>query len=168
MRNYGSMVADAAVLVVAADEGVCPQTKECIGILEALRLPVLVCVNKVDHADVSARPELLQQLTRDLGEYVALEAAQVVQVSAKTGVNMQALREGLVRLLRDQVGVCLDPAVVLSRCLQELAAGNNPGAAAASGTILNCWRDRDNGTVLHLVLRTGVVRPQQTFSAGGW
>lgn len=48
MRNYGASVADIAVLVVAADSGVCDQTQESIGIAEGLEIPVVVVINKID------------------------------------------------------------------------------------------------------------------------
>ena len=53
MRNYGAAVADIGVLVVACDDGVKMQTEECIGILEDLKVPVMVALNKTDHVEVS-------------------------------------------------------------------------------------------------------------------
>lgn len=53
MRNYGAAVADIGVLVVACDDGVCTQTQECIGILEQLKVPIIVALNKIDHPDAT-------------------------------------------------------------------------------------------------------------------
>ena len=86
-----SQVSNALVLVVAADEGVSQQTKECIGICESLNLPVLVVINKIDlipeeHEQRSLR---IAQLSEELRSYVALDHAPIVPMSAVTGKEAQ-------------------------------------------------------------------------------
>ena len=160
MRNCGAAVADLAVLVVAADEGVCEQTKECIGIVESLRLPVVVAITKVDLSEVVCKTSLLKQLEEELREYVALEYAPIVHVSAMSEATLDRLREAVLRVVGTLDGIGPPPP--------EEALRTGLGAPCASGTALNVWRDRHHGTVLHLILLAGVVRVRDAFSGGGW
>lgn len=161
MRNTGAAVADVAMLVVAADQGVCEQTKESIGIVESLGLPVVVCVNKIDVAEVVSQPSLLTHLEHELREYVALEHAPIVRISALTGLNLDVLRAELLRRVTALGGI----GPVSAEEVESEKRGSRP---CGSGTALNVWRDRHHGTVMHMVLRAGRVRVKDVFSGGGW
>eukprot|EP01034_Spumella_vulgaris_P028197 gene28197-35013_t len=56
MRDYGAAIADLALLVVSAEDGICQQTEESVGILESLAIPVIVCINKIDLPSVASNP----------------------------------------------------------------------------------------------------------------
>jgi small GTP-binding protein len=165
MRNYGASVADIALLLVAANEGVCEQTKECIGIVENLQLPVVVCINKVDHPDVVLDPGRLALVREDIRQYVALEGAPVVEISAKLKTNFGALLDAIQKLI-----LSLDNINMNTRSPPSVLTTAKPvrNGCHASGTVLNIWRDRHCGTVLHVILRSGSLREGAVFSAGGW
>lgn len=82
MRNAGASIADAVLLVIAADTGVCKQTEECIGILESVNRPVIVCINKIDKPEVTK--ERIAEVERDIRQFVALEKAVIVPISTKS------------------------------------------------------------------------------------
>ncbi|MDO8599322.1 MAG: translation initiation factor IF-2 N-terminal domain-containing protein, partial [bacterium] len=93
MRSRGARVADIAVLVVAADDGVQPQTKEALKIIQSAKLPFLIAVNKIDKQDAS-----LERVQQELGALgVTSEAwggkTPFVPVSAKTGQGIEQLLE---------------------------------------------------------------------------
>jgi translation initiation factor IF-2 len=96
MRDYGAAIADLALLLVSADEGVREQTLESIGVLEALMggerggeapPPCIVCLSKVDLLPFGSEGEgRVRQLAEELREFVALTACKVVPISA-TGTS---------------------------------------------------------------------------------
>jgi translation initiation factor IF-2 len=157
MRNYGTTVADMIVLVVSAQDGICDQTKECIGIVESMNLPVIVCINKIDTDDVIKNPSKITDLKAMLKEYNALESAAVVCISARYGTNIEILQREILRIIR-QLPLSLNTSCGSSDGLE----------CSASGIVINVWRDRLNGTVLHIVLRSGAIRIGNNISSGGW
>lgn len=100
LRSRGAKVADIAVLVVAADEGVKPQTKEAIEIIQKNNLPFIVALNKIDKPE--ANPERVKQQLAEAEVLVESYGGKVpsVEVSAKGGQNMDGLLE-VILLLAD-------------------------------------------------------------------
>jgi translation initiation factor IF-2 len=147
MRARGASVTDIVILVVAADDGVMPQTKEAIAHAKAANVPIIVAVNKIDkpNADV-------ERVKRELGEQglVPEEWGGVtlfVNVSAVTG-------EGLDRLLE---------AVQLQSELLELTANDK---RPASGTVLEALLDRGRGPVARVLVQDGTLRVGDFVLAG--
>jgi translation initiation factor IF-2 len=147
MRARGAKVTDVAVIVVAADDGVMPQTVEAIDHARAAGVPILVAVNKIDKdgADVNrVRTELAQQGLNPEewgGETVYAD------VSAKT-------KQGLDNLLE---------MILLVTELEELAA--NP-KAAASGTVVESRLDPGRGPVTGVLVQRGTLRIGDAVVAG--
>jgi translation initiation factor IF-2 len=147
MRARGAKVTDIAVIVVAADDGVMPQTVEAIDHAKAAAVPVMVAVNKIDKegADPNrVRGELAQQgLTpADWGG-----ETEFVDVSAKTRENLDSLLETLVTLAE----------------IQELKA--NPDAAA-SGFVIESRLDPGRGPVVTLLIHRGRMKVGDAPVAG--
>jgi translation initiation factor IF-2 len=147
MRARGASVTDIVILVVAADDGVMPQTKEAIAHAKAANVPIIVAVNKIDkpQADV-------ERVKRELGEQglVPEEWGGVtlfVSVSATTG-------EGIDRLLE---------SVQLQSELLELTANAN---RPASGTVLEALLDRGRGPVARVLVQDGTLRVGDFVLAG--
>ncbi len=147
MRARGAKVTDIAVIVVAADDGVMPQTVEAIDHAKAADVPMMVAVNKIDKegADPNrVRGELAQQgLTpADWGG-----DTEFVDVSAKTKENLDDLLENLVTLAE----------------LEELKA--NPDAEA-SGTVIESRLDPGRGPVVSILVDRGTLRQSDALVAG--
>jgi len=147
MRARGGQVADIAVVVVAADDGVMPQTVEAIDHAKAAEVPVMVAVNKIDKegADPNrVRGELAQQgLTpADWGG-----DTEFVDVSAKTRENLESLLETVITLAE----------------IQELKANPN---AEASGTVIESRLDPGRGPVVTLLIQRGTLEVGDALVAG--
>src|ERR1700730_1650300 len=147
MRARGASVTDIVVLVVAADDGVMPQTKEAIAHAKAAKVPIIVAVNKVDkpQADTErVKRELVEQglVPDDWGGDTLF-----VNVSAVTG-------EGVDRLLE---------SIQLQSELLELKA--NP-KRSASGTVLEALLDRGRGPVARVLVQDGTLRVGDFVLAG--
>jgi len=147
MRARGARVTDVVVLVVAADDGVMPQTKEAIDHARAASVPILVAINKIDKPN--ANPERVKKELADLG--LTPEAwggsTVMVEVSAKK-------KEGLDLLLE---------MVLLVTEMSELKA--NP-KRNASGTVLEAKLDKGRGPVATILVQDGTLRVGDTFIAG--
>ena len=139
MRARGAMVTDIAVIVVAADDGVMPQTREAIDHVRAARVPMIVAINKIDKAD--ANPDRVKQELADMGVLIEEYGGDViaVPVSAREQTGLEDLME-MVLLVAD---------------LQELRA--NP-ARPAVGTIIESRLDRGQGPVATALIQTGTLR----------
>ncbi|TMA62275.1 MAG: translation initiation factor IF-2, partial [Deltaproteobacteria bacterium] len=147
MRARGAKVTDLVVLVVAADDGVMPQTVEAINHARAAEVPILVAVNKIDKPD--ANPERVKQ---ELGNHgLAPEDwggdTIVVPVSAKT-------KEGIPQLL---------DMILLQADVLELRA--NPGRLA-KGTIVEARLDRGRGPVATVLVQEGTLKVGDAFVCG--
>jgi translation initiation factor IF-2 len=138
MRARGAQGADIAVLVVAADDGVMPQTREALAHARAARVPVLVALNKIDRT--SANPDRVKQELADVGlvpdDWEG--DTMVVPVSAK-------MREGIEDLLE---------AIVLVSDAIEIKA--NP-AGKVLGTVIEAELDRSKGVVATLLVQNGTL-----------
>ena len=193
MRNYGASVADIAVLVVAADSGVCDQTQESIGIAEGLDIPVVVVINKIDlfNDDPSKLKSRLVDLECDIRQFNALNSSLIVPVSAKYGLNINQLKQAIFQtislLWRSKQTDTLKmhwPAFsslssyfnmpLQQRLESELSSQTVDESTEATisasgiGTTLNLWKNVRDGTALHVVVNAGYVVAGDYFSSGGW
>jgi translation initiation factor IF-2 len=139
MRARGAKVTDVAILVVAADDGVMPQTKEAISHIKAAGVPIVVAINKMDKED--AQPDRVkQQLTEEGLQPVEWGGKiEMVQVSARKG-------DGIDKLLE---------TVLLEADLKELKA--NPHRRA-SGVVIESALDRGRGPVATVLVQNGTLR----------
>jgi translation initiation factor IF-2 len=147
MRARGAQGADIAVLVVAADDGVMPQTREAYNHAVAAHVPIIVAMNKMDRAQ--ANPEKVKQQLADMG-LVPDEwdgSTIVVPVSAKTG-------EGIDDLLE---------AILLVAGETEIKA--NPEGTTA-GTVLEAEMERNRGVMATLLVQNGTLQRGDTVVAG--
>ena len=147
MRARGARVTDVVVLVVAADDGVMPQTREAIEHAKAAGVPLVVAINKIDKAN--ANVERVKTELSELGLTAEDWGGQTVtvEVSAKQEQNLGGLLEML--LLVTEMG--------------ELKA--NP-MLSASGTVLEAKIDRGRGPVATVLIKDGTVRVGDNFIAG--
>jgi translation initiation factor IF-2 len=147
MRARGARATDVVILVVAADDGVMPQTKEAVAHARAAGVPLVVAINKID--------KLGANLDQVISELSALEVmpeewggdTQFVRVSAHTGEGIDALLE----------------AVSLQAELLELRA---PVAVPARGVVIEARVDRARGVVATLLVQAGTLRPGDFLLAG--
>jgi len=147
MRARGAMVTDIAILVVAAEDGIMPQTVESINHAKAAGIPIIVAINKMDKPD--ANPERIKQ---QLTEYdlVAEEwggQTIICPISAKTGMGIENLLE----------------MVSLTAEVAELKA--NP-KRAAQGTVVEARLDKGRGPVATLLVQNGTLRLGDIIIAG--
>jgi translation initiation factor IF-2 len=147
MRARGAKVTDIVVLVVAADDGVMPQTIEAIDHARAAKVPIIVAINKIDKPE--AQPDRIKQQLADRGLLWEQWGGDIVMVgvSAKT-------KEGLDQLLE---------MILLVADLQDLKA--NP-ARPAMGTVLEAKLDRGKGPVATVLVRNGTLRVGDYFICG--
>jgi translation initiation factor IF-2 len=149
MRARGAKVTDIAVLVVAADDGVMPQTKESIAHARAAEVPIVVAVNKIDLADANidrVKGELAQE---DLQPEEWGGTTQFAEVSAKTEQNLDDLLEKVL--------------LVADLELEGLKA--NPDAEA-SGPIIESRLDVGRGPVATMLVHRGTLRVGDAIVAG--
>src|SRR5207237_7057762 len=147
MRARGAKVTDIVVLVVAADDGVMPQTKEAIAHAKAGNVPIVVAINKIDKPE--ANPDRVKQEL--VAESVLPEEyggdVQFVQVSAKTG-------KGLDNLL---------DAILLQAEVLELKA---PKDAPAKGIVIESRLDKGKGPVATILVHSGTLKRGDIVLAG--
>jgi translation initiation factor IF-2 len=147
MRARGAKATDLVILVVAADDGVMPQTREAIHHAKAAGVPIIVAVNKIDKP--GAQPERVKQEL--VAEQVVPEEyggdAPFVPVSAKTGVGIDELLEN----------------VLLQAEVLELKAAR---AAPAKGLIIEARLDRGRGPVATMLVLSGTLRQGDILLAG--
>ncbi len=147
MRARGAQATDIVILVVAADDGVMPQTVEAIAHAKAAGVPIVVAVNKIDKE--AANPERIrQELTQH--EVIAEEwggTHQFIDVSAKKGLNIDKLLE----------------AVLLEAEVLELTA---PVDAPAKGIIVESRLDKGRGAVATLLVQSGTLKKGDMLLAG--
>jgi len=147
MRARGAQVTDIAIIVVAADDGVMPQTKEAIDHVRAARVPMIVAINKVDKPD--AQPDRVKQELADNNVLIEEYGGDViaVPVSAKQRTGIDELME-MVLLVAD---------------LQDLKA--NPDRPAV-GTIVESKVDKGRGNVATVLVQTGTLKVGDIVTVG--
>jgi translation initiation factor IF-2 len=147
MRARGAKVTDIVVLVVAADDGVMPQTLEAIDHARAAKVPIIVAINKIDKAD--AQPERIKQQLADRGLLAEDWGGDVVMVpvSARTHQNLDLVLE-MILLVAD---------------MQDLKANPN---RPAMGTVIEAQLDRGRGPVATVLVRNGTMSVGDYFICG--
>jgi len=147
MRARGASVTDLVILVVAADDGVMPQTKEAIAHAKSAGVPIIVAVNKIDKPNAE-----LERVRRELVE-AGLQPEEwggdtiFANVSAQTGEGIDALLE-MVALQAEVLDLRANPAI------------------AASGTVLEALLDRGRGPVARVLVQDGTLRVGDFMLAG--
>jgi len=149
MRSRGARIADVAILVVAADDGVQPQTVEALSIIQAAKLPFVVAVNKMDKPEANAdkaKRELSEKgvLPEDWGGKIPF-----VPISAKAGTGIDALLD-VILLLAD---------------LEKDKITANP-AARALGTIIESHIDQGEGPVATMLIQNGTLKAGSSLAVG--
>ena len=147
MRARGAMITDIAILVVAADDGIMPQTVESINHAKAANIPIIVAINKMDKPE--ANPDRIKQ---QLTEYELVPEEWggetiICPISAKTG-------EGIDNLL---------DMVVLTAEMQELKANPN---RSAHGAVIEARLDKGRGPVATLLVQNGTLHQGDIIIAG--
>ncbi len=147
MRARGAMITDVAILVVAADDGIMPQTVESINHAKAANIPIIVAINKMDKPE--ANPERIKQ---QLTEYELVPEEWggetiICPISAKTGMGIENLLE----------------MVTLTAEMRELKANPN---RSAHGTVIEARLDKGRGPVATLLVQNGTLHQGDVIIAG--
>jgi len=148
MRSRGAKVADLAILVVAADDGVMPQTKEAIKHIKQAKIPVIVAINKIDLPDIN-----LDKIKKQLvNEGVLLEGyggeTVTVPISAKTGQGVSDLLE-MVLLVSEMEKLEGDPT------------------APFQAVVIEAKLDRNRGPVASIIVKNGILHLGEKIFAEG-
>ncbi|GAC1384798.1 MAG: translation initiation factor IF-2 [Herpetosiphon sp.] len=139
MRARGAQVTDIVVLVVAADDGVMPQTREAIAHVKAAKVPMIVAINKIDSA--GANPDRVRQELAQADVLVEQYGGEIpsVEVSARQKTNIDGLLE-IILLVADVEDLKANP--------------NSPGL----GTIVEANLDKNRGTIATVLVQNGTLR----------
>jgi translation initiation factor IF-2 len=148
MRARGAQVTDIAVIVVAADDGVMPQTREAIDHARAANVPIVIAINKIDRED--AQPDRVKQQLADLGVVVTEYGGTVeaINVSARTGQGLDDLLQTILLVSDAEVDPKADP--------------DRP----ASGAVIEARMDKSRGSVATLLVQSGTLRVGDLIVAG--
>ncbi|WP_175627551.1 MULTISPECIES: translation initiation factor IF-2 [unclassified Microbacterium] len=148
MRARGAQVTDIAILVVAADDGIMPQTVEALNHAQAANVPIVVAVNKVDKPD--ANPAKVRQQLTEYGLVAEEYGGDVmfVDVSARQGTNIQEL---------------LDAVLLTADAGLDLTANPNK---AARGVAIEAKLDKGRGSVATVLIQSGTLRVGDAIVAG--
>ena len=147
MRARGAMCTDVAILVVAADDGIMPQTIEAINHAKAAKIPIVVAVNKMDKPGANPDRVLTQLTEHDLVPAEWGGDTEVCRISAKTGMGIDELLE----------------TVIVTAELQDLKANPN---RAAKGTVIEARLDKTRGPIATLLVQNGTLNQGDTIIAG--
>ena len=147
MRARGAQVTDIVILVVAADDGIMPQTKEAINHCKAANVPMIVAINKIDRPGAN-----IDRVKQELTEHGLVSEdwggdTICVPVSAKTGENLESLLE----------------MVLLTAEMQELTANPN---RKAKGTVIEAKLDKGRGSVASLLIQNGTLNVGDSILVG--
>lgn len=147
MRSRGAKVADIAVLVVAADDGVKPQTRESLNAIREAELPFVVAINKIDKESAD-----LERVKNDLaGENVFLEGrggnVPVAEISAKTGLGVGELLETIL-LMAEMEDLKADPRKM------------------AEGVVIESHHDSKRGATATILVTDGTIKKGEYIAAG--
>ncbi len=147
IRSRGARVADIAILVVAADEGIKPQTKEAIQIIQKTNIPHIVAINKMDKE--GANPARVRQELAEQQIFVEGYGGNVpvIELSAKTGDGINALLE----------------MILLVAELEDFKA---PVAGPAKGVVIESHKDNRRGTHATVLVQEGMLKIGDWLSAG--
>ena len=147
MRARGAMITDIAILVVAADDGIMPQTIESINHAKAAEIPVIVAINKMDKPE--ANPERVKQQLTEYGLVPEEWGGETIccPISAKTGLGIDNLLE----------------MVVLTAEMRELKANPN---RSAHGAVIEARLDKGRGPIATLLVQNGTLHQGDVIIAG--
>ena len=147
MRARGANMTDIAVLVVAADDGIMPQTVESINHAKAANIPIIVAVNKIDKEN--ANPDRVMQQLTEYGLVPEEWGGETIvcKISAKKHIGIENLLENLALLAE----------------VQELKANPNP---AGQGTVIEARLDKGRGPVATLLVQNGTLKQGDIIIAG--
>ena len=148
MRARGAKVTDVAVLVVAADDGVMPQTVEAISHIRAASVPIVVAINKIDKADANPDQVKTQLTEQGLQPVDWGGKVEMVPVSARNGTGIDKLLE----------------TVLLEADILDLKANKNRRAAAV---VIESALDRGRGPVATVLVQNGTLRVGDVVVVGG-
>ncbi|MBL7126425.1 MAG: translation initiation factor IF-2 [Dehalococcoidales bacterium] len=148
MRAHGAQITDIIILVVAADDGVMPQTVEAINHARAAEVPIVVALNKIDKPE--ADPDRVKQQLAEAGLVIEEWGGDIVcvPISAKEKIGIQELLENLLVVAE----------------VEELKA--NP-AGPASGVVIEAEMDRNRGPLATILVNSGTLKPADTVVVGG-
>ncbi len=152
MRSRGAKVADVAILVVAADDGIMPQTDEAIKHIKAAKVPLIVAINKVDLPGINLKVQM-DKIKKQLSDREIMPEeyggdVPIVPLSAKTG-------EGVDKLLEN---------ILLVAELSEIKG--NPDSPAA-GVIIEANLDKFKGPIATLLIKNGTLKKGDSVLIGG-
>ena len=147
MRSRGAKVTDIVVLVVAADDGVMPQTIEALNHAKAAEVPIIVAINKIDKPDANPNRVRTELLTHEIVTEQMGGDTQSVEVSATKKINLDKLEEAI--LLQAEI---LDLKASVKR--------------AASGAVIEAKLDKGRGSVATVLIQRGTVRVGDIVVAG--
>ena len=147
MRARGAMITDIAILVVAADDGIMPQTVESINHAKAANIPIVVAINKIDKP--AANPDRVMQQLTEYGLVCEDWGGDTIccPISAKKNIGIDKLLE----------------MVLLTAEMAELKANPN---RAASGTVIEARLDKGRGPIATLLVQNGTLKQGDTIIAG--
>jgi translation initiation factor IF-2 len=148
MRARGAQVTDIAILVVAADDGVMPQTQEAIQHIKAAGVPMIVAVNKIDKEGADPTRVLTQLTQYDVMPEAYGGDVQTVEVSAKEKLGLDDLLEKIILVADAEVEPKADPSV------------------AATGTIIEARLDKGTGPVATVLIEQGTLKTGDTVVVG--
>ena len=148
MRARGAQVTDIAILVVAADDGIMPQTIEAINHAKSAGVPIIVAVNKIDKEDANPTRVLTQLTEYDVMPEAYGGEVQTVEVSAKEKLGLDDLLEKILLVADAEVEPKADPS------------------APATGTIIEAELDRGRGVVATILVDQGTLKMGDSIVAG--
>jgi len=148
MRAHGAQITDIIILVVAADDGIMPQTVEAINHARAAEVPIIVALNKIDKPE--ADQERVKQQLAEAGLVIEEWGGDIVcvPISAKENIGIQELLENLLVVAE----------------VEELKA--NP-AGPASGVVVEAEMDKNRGPLATILMNSGTLKPADTVVVGG-
>ena len=149
MRARGAQVTDIAVLVVAADDGVMPQTIEAINHAKAANVPIIVAVNKIDKEGANPTNVLTQLTQYDVMPEAYGGNVQTVEVSAKEQLGLDDLLEQILLVTDAEIEPKADPS------------------APATGTVIEAELDKGRGAVATILVDQGTLKMGDSIVAGG-
>jgi translation initiation factor IF-2 len=147
MRARGAKVTDIVVIVVAADDGVMPQTLEAIDHARAAKVPIIVAVNKIDKPEANPQRVMQQLAERGLQPDTWGGETPFVEVSAKKRINLDGLEEM----------ICLQADI-----REQKAVPDRP----AVGTVIEAKLDRGRGAVASILVQNGTLRTGDSYIVG--
>jgi translation initiation factor IF-2 len=147
MRARGAKVTDIVVIVVAADDGVMPQTLEAIDHARAAKVPIIVAVNKIDKPEADPSRVMTQLATRGVQATSMGGDTEFVEVSAKKRLNLDALEEM----------ICLVADTNEQKATPE---------RSAVGTVIEAKLDRGRGAVASILVQNGTLRTGDSYVVG--